>query len=659
MIMNNNRFFITDGISNDVWRSSEKAIQNNSEETFKVILSFVRQVIKLSVEQRSINHFKEYISFFASFYNSSYEKAKYNTALRKLHEVCSDSASRHLKEIIWFDIGVRTRAVKSLGEKRELNDFYYHAFNGFSQLLYLIVRNTDHAQFKVAYNQFENILNTSASGNYEQRIKKRLLQNDNANGVNDEAIKALNEEIDVNEQFETYRRHVLIGLRYWIIFLYSVKKITEEDANEFLGKIRLPYVYPEDKLKDILFVRSEVYPVRNYMNWEGWDYMERPEGQAYTPPSPSLWMTFGFLVDQIREGSLLINQNELEMEDIRNAQFLYEIIKNQAESIANQFDHWKNILNVENSVALEGKINGILELFASIKRQSIGARERAIAAAPLHEEYVTNFKAIIGESWEREARIHKLFKHYGNVELIEDDNIKLKIVGQRNFFEKAKMMFIEGENYSWIYGVESMGGNVGRWEDNEFFNTAMRGEYNKAGGSSLLEVLDKIIIDFQNKNITPNLILLASEYSYQDEQFLKSKRFVSKLNEPHEEGLPFYLLGTFDGIPVYSSFSSFLDNAIVVCDFNAAFKMRYKARGNWYKEELNVDVRPVTDAEAQARLQENSAKWKTTEDGGQLSDADALVLIKTSIHIDIWTVLDFVVLDKESYVIGYINANNN
>ena len=61
-----------------------------------------------------------------------------------------------------------------------------------------------------------------------------------------------------------------------------------------------------------------------------------------------------------------------------------------------------------------------------------------------------------------------MFKTIGNAQHIIDKEIKLNIIGQRTFFEKAKMMFIEGEHSEMIYGMDTMGGEVGRWEDNAF-----------------------------------------------------------------------------------------------------------------------------------------------------------------------------------------------
>lgn len=649
---------ITDGISSNVWKGIEKSIENNSKETFKVFLDFVTKVLQMSINNRSIDHFKEYILFPAYFYSSSYEKKKQNPTLSKLHEICSTSAALHLKSIIWFGIGSKVKQANSIDEKKVLNDFYYHGFNGFNRLLFLIIQNDDITQFKYAFNQFENISNISNNDTYQKQFELRRLRWDNAAGIHDEEIKNLAEETQVEEQFEKFRRHVIMGLRYWVIFLYSIKKLSKESTLFFLSKLEIPYLNSTDILKDILLIRNEISMSRGYMEWDNWDYMEREDMVAYNPPSPSAWMTFGFMVDLIRKGDFAVNQNDLSVKEISNFQFMHEDLFKISQRLSNSLDEWQELLKVNEEAELTKRIDKILAQSKSIKRQSIGAKEQAIANAKLSPDKITNFKTLIGDTWKREARIHKLFKAYENVELIENPQTKLKIIGQRTFFERAKMMFIDGDYHSHIYGVERMGGNIGRWEDDAFFNIALSADHNKVGGSSLVEVLELALLEFEKKAIVPNLILLASEYSYQDDQFLKNEHFVPKRldsQEHHFEDV-FFHLGTYKKIPVYTSFSILIDNRVLICNFTYSFKMLYKTNPEWYDNELKVEVTEISDETAVAKLNENPDKWRFTEDEIELTGDDALILIKTSIQIDIWTTIDFQVMDRESYVVGYINA---
>lgn len=645
---------ITDGIDSNVWRAIDRAIEKNSFETFRVLKSFVRQILQLSVRNKSPKHFKKYVFFPAYFYSVSYEKAKRNTALSALHKTCSDQAAMHLKEVIWFDIGYEGRKDQSIEEKKTTNHFYYWGFQGFSKLLFYIVKNGDINQFRFAMDEYEQI----SEGNYNQHFQLkwniRNLERENTDGKNDNIIKEKKEELKVLKEFDNYKRHVLTGIKYWIFFLYQVNKINEETASQFLERIKIPYTDSEDLLKDILFFRGNA--INYYMGWNEWDYTERHSGKVYSPPTPYQWMTSGFFADQIREKRFYVNVNELDSEEISQARFLYDELKRNSEFYETNFEKWKNLLLVNNVEELQEKSKEILKDFAIVKRKSITDTDKDIALAPLHQPFVANFKKTIGDAWKSQARIHRMFRQFGNTVNVNNQDIELKHIGQRTFFEKAKMMFTE-QNNQMIYGVDRMGGEKGRWEDNYFFSVIRQTEFNKVSGTSVLEVLNEALTELNKKQIIPSIILVAPEYSYKDDKFLMSERFVSKMKEPQTENeLAQFCIGTYDGIPVYTSLSDLLNNSILVCNFNDAFQMLYKSNPNWYEDVLTVDVIEVTDNEAQRILGENRAKWTTLEDGGILTDEEALLLIKTSVIIDIWTTIEFIVLNKEAYIIGYIKS---
>lgn len=646
---------ITDGIDSNVWRAIDRAIEKNSFESFRVLKSFVRQILHLSVRNNSPKHFQKYIFFPAYFYSVSYEKAKRNTALSELHKTCSEQAAMHLKEIIWFDIGYAGRKNQSIEEKKTTNQFYYWAFQGFSRLLFYIVKNGDINQFRFAMDEYEQISERNYNQHFQLKWNIRDLERENTDGKNDNIIKEKKEELKVLKEFDNYKRHVLTGIKYWIFFIYQVDKINEETASQFLERIKIPYTDSEDLLNDILFFRGNA--MNFYMGWNEWDFTERHSGKVYSPPTPYHWMTAGFFADQIREKRFYVNVNELDSEEISQARFLYDELKSNSEFYETNFEKWKKLLSVNNVEELRAKSKEILKDFAIVKRKSITNKDRAIALAPLHEPFVTNFKKIIGDAWKSQARIHRMFRQFGNLLNVNDKAVELKHIGQRTFFEKAKMMFTE-QNNQMIYGVDRMGGETGRWEDNYFFSTIRQEEFNKASGASVLEVLNEAISELNKKQIVPNIILLSPAYSYKDDKFLKSERFVSKLNEQLPENeLAQFCIGTYDGIPVYTSFSDLLNNSIMICNFHEAFQMLYKTNESWYEDVLTVDVIEVTDDEAQRKLGENRSKWTTIEDGGILTEEEALLLIKTSVIMDIWTTIEFKVINKEAYIIGFIRSD--
>ena len=649
---------ITTGVESNIWRAINKSIENNSKETFYVLESFVRRVLQLSIKEKSLIHFQQYIFFPASFYSLSYERMLHDPSLEQLHKVCSERAAHQLKNLIWFDIGFSTKEISKISERKKFNQFYYWAFNGFSRLLYYMVMNGDQKQFKNALEEYEQISDSISGKNYDLKFKIIALQRGNIDGQNNDKIQTLKEELNVSNQFETYRRHVLIGIKYWILYLYRIDRLSEEVTLEFIDLINVPYFDTDEVLDDILFFRE--HNSKQYLGWSEWDFTERRSGKVYSPPNPHDWLTLGFMVDQLRENQLRVNLEERTSEELTHVRYLHDRLKEYSEYIQDDFDKWKRILCIQTIEQLKEKSNQILDLFASLKRKSIGDDEKIVAAAPISQSKINSFREVIGKAWKSHACINTLFKKFGSTELIIDNEIELKHIGRRTFFEKAKMMFIDGDHFQMIYGVERMGSGIGKWEDNEFFNTIFRYDHNKVAGKSILEVLNQAISHLKSKKVLPNLILLPPEYSYKDKALLESKLFELKIPKSIEDnGISFFNLGKFDGIPIYTSVSEFLKNRVLVCEFNKAFKMRYKTNRGWYENELTVDIKEVTEGEAIRRLQEQPDKWKKTEDGIELSDDDAITLIKTSVIIDHWSTLDFQIEDKEKFVIGYIKTESN
>ncbi len=650
MIQNSND--ITYGINSNIIRAFEKVIERNNKESFSSLMYFVRNVLRVSFQNNSLKHFEQYIFIPAIFYNISFEKAKKDSTLIDISRDCSSQSSRNLKDILWLDLSIFGHKASELEAKKMRNPYYYWAFHGFSRLLYFMVRNRDLNSFSFAMKEYEQVSGGAYNGNLSLEFQIEDLKRENINGTNNDKINKLKADYQILDQFNTYHRHVLIGIKYWIIFLYSAKEFTEEMTLAFIDQIKIPPTESKTVFGDTLFFRANSF--QRYMGWDDWDNVERHSGISYSPPMVNNWMTLGFFVDQLRGNRIYINLNQIDNEELHQAIFLYEELKGYATYFQENFDRWKSMLKVKSEPELKSKCDELLSIYAVLKRKSIEDKEKAIANTPLSKQRIDEFKDQIGKAWESNAAIHSLFKTRGNAEHITNDEIKLKNVGQRTFFEKAKIMFIESEFYQSIGGIERMGGEIGRWENNGFFALLFKEGYNKETGPKVIEVLEKSLKAFDRKRLQVDMILLAPEFSYTDTEFINDERFVLKTKVKAVGDLGKFHLGYFDTIPLYTSHSDFLKNTILVCNFKSAFKMRYKTSPNWFDQELNVDVKAITNEEALKKLEENPQKWKTTEEGIVLSDEDALIMIKTSVMIDIWSTIDFHVLNKDAFIIGSI-----
>ena len=347
---------ITDGIDSNVWRAINKAIDKNSFESFRVLKSFVRHVIQISVRNNSLKHFQKYIFFHTYYYSISYEKAKRNAGLSEMYKSCSLEAAMQLKEIIWFEVNFIYKSKKSIENLKSANFFYYWAFQEFSKLLFYMLKNGDINQFRLAINEFEQI---SEKNSYEQKQLKKIIRG-SFNGQNDDFIKLKKKELKILKQFNNYKRHVLIGIKYWMFFLYKEDKIEEDTVLQFLKIIQIPYIESDDRLSDILFFRGGL---GSYMGWSEWDYEERLSGKVYSLPQPEEWMTAGFFIDQIKEKRSFVNVSELDSEDISQTNLLFHDLKLNSEYFEDNFEKWENVLDVHDLENYKEKSKDILKDF--------------------------------------------------------------------------------------------------------------------------------------------------------------------------------------------------------------------------------------------------------------------------------------------------------
>ncbi len=644
---------LTSEISHEMYRAIYYTIAKDNRQSFNVLSRFIRRVITLSAKEKSLVTFERYLPFLPLYYEVySLESTKRKTGFSELGEICRDYPARGLKEIIWFQLGYEKRFASTITERETINNFYRAGFKSFNRLLYLAIKNSDFSTFEFAKDEFDQISEGSYSANYSLKYKIEELKRDNSDGKNTKEIGDLTKSYEIEEQFETYKRHVILGLKYWIYYLFDRNIIGPKDATKFIDRLPTPYTDSEQLVKDVFTFYDQGFS--SYMGWSEWDFKERPAGKVYSPPNPSHWMVLGFVADLLRNGELSFNVGEMKSEEMRNASFLYDQIFEKNQIIRSAFAKWMPLLKMDNVNILTARSEHLISAFRALKRIKVGETERAIAVTPLSQTRIDAFKEAVGSAWKKHTKMRQLFKTIGNYELITEKNTELKIVGQRSFFEKMKALFIDGELHQDVFGVDRIGQETAGWESNEFFSTILNTEHTKVLSTNLSLAIEESIQTLRGREIEPTSIFVSNSYNLRE--FRSNKKFISRFDNPtSDQDQPHYLLGRFDGFPIYLTHSPFLASKALVCDFKNAFKMRYRTDESWYEKELKIDIMQVTDEEARTKLSEDPDKWKNTEDGLEISEEDALVLIKTSIIADIWGTIDFQVIKPEAFAIGYLS----
>lgn len=640
---------ITEGLGNSVWLSLHKAIKSNSPETVYSFIKFFRNVIRSSVQFKKFNTYKEFINFPVWLYiNVSFHERSNQNNNSQLAQFL-ELMSLHLKEVVMMlDYGRKFLLEKPL----DLN-FYYEGFNTFNNLLYQQVKFQDWNLLEESIKRYKQLNGPLFNNLANSTIRlRKIIEN---NEVNDEIeITQLKQTLTYQIELNRYRRQPLTALKYWLYFLRDKNVLSEEHLNNLVNILNHGVIGDsENNVDDILFFRTE--NLRSYMGWENWDFIERPENEIFSPPIASEWMTFGFVIDRLR-----VRDRSFRIENVgpnlRNAiPYLYKDVKEIISQIQTDFEKWKKILRFNNINDLQDVAEKLLSSISLTTRNVISEKERIIAEIPLDPLKVYHFKEELASAYKQQTRIRRIFDYFGNKENVTGQDILLKRVGTRNFLEKGKINFIDGQYYMPIYGLNDIGAKVAEWENNLFLDVIGKSIPQIVYGKSIIFVLDKAFEVLKKNNVVPTAIILEPEYLYRDDELNKSSRYKKTYkSEYNPDNISFFLIGEFDGIPMFTCYSPDLKDRVIVSNFNSAFLMKYKTDRSLIQNELSISVEEITNKDANEKYNENPEKWLRYNDEQYISEEDAKIIIKNSVIIDVETIVDYNVVDKTQFIVGTI-----
>lgn len=621
---------ITNGIKTDILKMIDKVIVSNSLESFYAIDGFSIHILNLSISNKYFFHFREFIDIAIYYYTLSYNYYKTNTALYgKMYEQCSERAARRIREVFLL---INFTADKADIETKEIyNRFKYAAFAAFSQLLYEQVKRKDIKAFEQTLKQLEQ--GTFFGYHYD---KYELLRQQ----YTESELK----NYKINIQQYNYFQHTLLGIKYWLFYLYENYQINLDELNEFVNPISK--IINEQRITlefweiELLFNHLSSHALAWYLNWQHWDYTTHEEGKFVTMPSVLDWIFTGIVIDAIKQRSFLnhfnIDTNLIEKQNPQNKSLLIDMLR-KALNRVKQNGRWQAYFN--NQIDIQKIENQLNQINATFEIQ----KAKEIAAAPLIPEKVKIFRDNFYNGWKDSKFTRKIFEHFGNIQKYEDTDRKLFLVGVRAFLEKGKSFFLhDSDNVGGIDGIaSSYGHDVSRAENRLFFQTVLKNKTEKVFSS--LEVgLDKSITKLRNSQKEPTAIFLDYNqmFLYQNKKWSNEKKID-------------FAKGSYDGIPVFYVSDNVLGNRFIVADFGKAFTMLYREIENAFDNVLKIDITEITDELAKTKLQKEPDKWKNIN-GQPLSDEDALTYIKTSILLD-YEIIEFIEInDSNAFEIGLI-----
>ena len=638
--LNRNENDITAGIGTEIIKLITKAIESNSIESFYKIDGFCYKVLMISIDNKQLYHFKEYLDIVVGYYIISHKYNSKNNALySKVHQDCADLSARRIRELFLLLNIVFNKS--DLEDKKIYNHFKLLAFTAFSQLLFEQIKRGDVKWFKHTINQIENVF---LGETIEMSEFVFYLRN-----TSDIDKATLSDYIE-NIQSKIYVKHTILGIRYWLYYLYEKKQISIEGLNSFIGlteQLKRSKLSVEFWEMELLFNRLNSAQLNWYFNWQSWDYETHPEGECYTMSSVFDWFFTGYIVDAIRNGGIYNTPNfDANIVDgninPQNKILFIRTLKERLEKVISEKNVWISFFNNDNFDSTANLIKEQLNSFSSLIELQ---KAKEIASEKLNTNRVNEFKQNLYDRWHKSKLIRKIFEYFEEKKKYEGEIGKLKLVGKNMFFEKAKMLFLNDKYYQHISGVEDLGAQLSKWE-NEFFFQIILKEQAEIVYSSIVVGLQQAIKKIKYRKNSPSIIFVDSSLYWlglKDDEKWSDEKSLEFAN------------GSYDSIPVCFINLGLMQNRFVVADFNKAFTMLYREVVGGFDGELKVDIKEVTEEVAQDKLKKEPQKWKYI-DGREISDEDALTYIKTSVIIDFEVIELFEVTDNNAFEIGLIEG---
>lgn len=641
--MEDNYYQITEGIENNIFRAVDISFENNSKDTFMVLCNFMNSIIIKSIQHKSISNFNKYIIAPLYIYNSLFNKAELNNNLRPLRKTATEYAILRHREIFSFlSYHFKNHSLESINE---YNKYAYECFNCFSKLLMSTINNDDKLMFDRIIEEYGQI-DTYIPANSLLDVKLKILNRTKNN--NQSEIDELKIEYSIKSRFIRNQRHVLVGLRYWLYYLFSNNKITQEKLSKYINNINIDYSLFENSFSDILYFNN--LDIRDYMGWDDWDYQDRIPGKIYTTHPPSYWLTFGFVIDLISNKSEF-RISDYEENEITQIEYIFELVRKFIDTIKISFHKWQIVLNNISNDEFEDRTKRIIQEFAKFKRRVVENKERSIVSSKISLNIVNNFRISFTSFWRNQFSILDFFEYFNNVKTTKIDD--LNNYGSTLFLEKSKMMFIDNDHYQMIYGLDRIGLDFGKMCNDFCLSKILESITTSTKSVTLSNIIQISISDLKNKGYTPNIIILHPDILYVDFSLSNSPNFTnSKRNSFDNLTIANNYVGDFDNIPIFTINSSLLRNKVIIADFIRSFSLFHSDQQADLNSILFAKVREVDENTAELKLIDEKDKWLRGEDGITLSEEDAKTLIKTSVFLDVDIWFKFEINNIESFCIS-------
>lgn len=525
-----------------------------------------------------------------------------------------------LKEIIALQAPIEYE--KSIGnEKEKVFAIMLMLFNEYANIIKYLISIENHPAFTVAWNEFRQIQSL-----FEATFEKSFTP-----------FPYSVEQLPTNYFIGNY-----FALWSWLINLFRHNKIetkffTDVEKEFEIQKIDLSIIF------DYYLLESD----KKYF-WEEWDVEEPKPMQAYWVQSTEDWLLFAIIIFLIKYKQTYAFTYE---HYSQRPDWYFQTINSMINIVLNQFDSkWYLYFKDQDLNQIKESTNAIIEKLEEYKNTFEYQKTEEIIKTNISEEVVKKFVEENRKHWKKTKPIYELFLRYNIVNSVPE-NIELPKCGHTYNLINGKKWFIYDED-NYIHLRTEFGFNHNKNEKINFINKIVKNRNDKERKFTELEnCFETLIAELRQNEIEPNLIICSRIKLLHDRELRSSSKFkngplIGYVNDPKN-------IDVYDDIPIY-----YIEDKnmpfVIVSKFEESFSMRTNKSKENSESIFQMKVHAFTGEEADQLIAEKNATWIKDDFGKLISDDQTKEKILSSVRIEVYSEIDFVIENNDLYKIGKI-----
>jgi len=595
------------------------SVDSKNREVNKELIDQVFAIFVLSIKRKNLTLIHLFKNLPGLFLKLSNKKEDFDLSHNKYFYM-------RLKEIIGLTATIECEKVEQLRDKEIIYAIITILFNEYVEIIKYLMTLKKSTAFELAweqYSQFELLFKT-----FEEKAFTEL-------------------SYPADRLPENYYKGNTFALWSWLILLYKNDKVSKD----VFIKIEKGFGIQNIDL-NIIF---ELYLLQrdNKCFWEEWELNEQKQMKAYWKLSTEDWLLYAAVLFMLKyKQSYAFTFENFTVRADWYSQNINSIFKDILDHYSSK---WVTLFENQEVSKIKESIQNLSDKVKGYKEQYEYQKMQEVIEKSISNNAVNKFRSANCKRWKETNPIYKLFDRYNKLEMISNSQQLPKVSRNYNIMEGKKWFVYEDEYY--VQVATEFGFNHNQLEKNKFIRTLIQNRIDKERKFPNLETcFETLIAEFQQNNIEPNLIICSRLKVLQDRELKSSPKFTRSTLIGHTNDRQD--MDQYGGVPIYY-FEDKTMPYVIMSKFEKSFSMRVYKTEEKYESIFQLNVNSFTKEEADNFISQHSETWTLDANKKTISEIEAREKILSSIKIEVFSNVDFIIEDANNYRVGQIEESED